>query len=649
MVVRPSVEQSRERLVALVLLLQRAYNYGAISQEEILRELMVDELSPDAKVPRKVPAYQGGETAMRQKFERDKAKIRELGFDIETISREDGSVGYRIDPTSGYAPPLHFDADEARVVALALRVSGLGRNGVFSVFSELPPVSEAQLTSNFYTPVLRALKLRRVLRFDYFSSSRKTRTVQPLVIEVVKGVAYLVARIHESDEIKGYRLSRITSMPTVLKETFEVDDAVIDAARAWRPEFQKSPRPIDVVISTSRDYSDLLRRQYPDAEVSEGTAGRVNVAISCDGPASALGLVLDAGDRARLISPKSLKSDLARWLSGVNRGDRPTLDDIEFPVQSSGDVLGQTLQLLHAVYASEEGLRISELARRFSLDTNHVRLIMDRLVSLEPMSGSSDGTDRFPAHVIKECDDWDDELHDDSLYVADFSDIADGSDEPSAFMWRDLFELNLALREATSFYNEPAIHSAIEKIESVTSSFLQVDATILDAVATDVQRAVREKLRIKVEYVPVESDVAQVRSISPRDVRILNGLTYVLAYCHDRGAWRTFRLDRMKSVLAMSHGPEVEHEAPTSWLSQFEDEGDEVVVVLEAHRRWCFEGLPGATWTSVSGDRLAVRFRVSRTEFLDHLMVRCGPGAVIVSPDHERAGLDLAQRMLNAL
>jgi len=33
-------------------------------------------------------------------------------------------------------------------------------------------------------------------------------------------------------------------------------------------------------------------------------------------------------------------------------------------------------------------------------------------------------------------------------------------------MWRDLFELNIALREASRVYHDPAILSAIEKIEA---------------------------------------------------------------------------------------------------------------------------------------------------------------------------------------
>ena len=181
-----------------------------------------------------------------------------------------------------------------------------------------------------------------------------------------------------------------------------------------------------------------------------------------------------------------MKADLADWLKDVNRGKAPSLEEMKFTGPATNDVLGQTLQLLHAVYVAEDGLRISELAKRFSLDEDHVRLIMDRLVALEPMAGSTDGTGAFPAHVLKECDDWDDEAHDDSTYRADFSDLPEGADEPSPFMWRDLFELNIALREASRVYHDPAILSAIEKIEGATSSYVQVEMATNETMLADV-------------------------------------------------------------------------------------------------------------------------------------------------------------------
>ena len=643
MVARGSVEQSRERLVALVLLLQRAFDYGPVSQEEILRELTVDEYPVSAKGPRKVLAYEGADATTRQKFERDKARIRDLGFEIETLERDDGSVGYRIDPSSGYAPPIYFSHDEARVVALALRFCGFGRSGAFSVFSELPASDGGLLASNYYTPVVRALKLHRVLRFEYFSATRKVRDVEPLVVDVVRGATYLVARVRGTDEIKGYRLTRMTSMPEVLADTFDVGDETLASARAWRPEYQKSPRPVDVVVTTNRDYADLLRRQFSNAETAEKRNGRVEVGISFDGPASALRFALEAAERVRVDAPKVLRDDLATWLKGVNRGPVPA--PITFPPAATTDVLGQTLQLLHAVYASEEGLRVSDLARRFQLEPDHVRLIMDRLVSLEPMTNATDGTGRFPAHVVKECDDWDDEVHDDSTYVADFSDLAEGAPEPSAIMWRDLFELNLALHEAARVYHDDALTSAMKKIESVTSAFIHVEESGDDALLREVESAIRDGAQIKIEYVPVESDVAQVRLISPRELRVLNGQTYVRAYCDTRQDWRTFRLDRITALLATSPGVAHPDDTVDGWLTRVGDEGGEVVVVLEPAKRWYFESLPGAQWTTLEDQRLVVKFHVSSTTFLDHLMVRAGPGAVVATPEHHDAGRELARRI----
>ena len=643
--IRGGVEQSRERLVALVLLLQRAWDYGALTQEEILRELMIDEYPVAAKGPRKIPAYEGTESTVRQKFERDKARIRELGFEIETVANDDGSVGYKIDPKSGYAPPIYFSRDEERVVKLALRFCGFGKSGAFSVFNEVPASDGGLAASNYYTPVLRALNLRRTLAFDYLSGANKPRIVEPLVIDVFNGTSYLVARVRDTREIKGYRFSRMTSMPVVLPDAFEIEGKDLAIARAWRPEFAKSPRPFDVIVSTNEDYADLLLRQYPGSLATKKPNGKVDVGLEFESPRAALRFVLDSADRVRLQSPKSLKTELAAWLRDVNRGAVPDSSTLTFDSAPTNDVLGQTLQLLHAIYASEDGLSISELSRRFGLSHEHVRLIMDRLVSLEPMAESSDGTNRFPAHILKECDDWDDEAHDDSTYRADFSDLPEGADDPSAFMWRDLFELNIALREASRVYTDPAIFSAIEKIERATSAPVQIEMSN-EALIAQVERAIESHSQIKIDYTSATSDETHTRAIEPREMKVLNGHTYVRAYCTTREAWRTFRLDRMSAVLATS--PANEHRPPdnvANWLTQIGEEGDEVVVVLESDQRWLFEPLPGAQWRRLEDGRHAVRIRVSEARFLDALMLQAGPGAVVVTEKYALAGHELAKRI----
>lgn len=643
---RAAAEPSRERIVALVLLLQRAWSdHRALTQEEIVRNLRVDEYPATSKSPRKVPAYVGNEAAVRQKFERDKARIRDLGFQIETVTRPDDLTGYQIDPSSGYAPPIHFNRDESRVVATALGFCGFGKSGAFSVFNEGPAGDGGLEFSAYLTPAIRAIKVRRALRFEYQSSVRKDRVVEPLEILHQGGTSYLVAREVGAGMIKGYRFSRMTSMPVVLDQVFEVDQATRELASSWRPQYQRRPTPIDVVVSTNRDYADLLVRQYESATAANKKDGRVEVGITFDSPHGALRFVLEGAERVRLVSPKSLAKELKQWLGRVNRGKSPSAEDIRFAATTSGDVLGQTLQLLHAVYNSDDGLRVSELANRFSMSPDLVRSIMGRLVTMEPMVGAFDGEMGFTARVIKDCDDWDHEDTDDSTYRAEF--ISD-ADEPSPFMWRDLFELNVALREASRLFEDPAIFSAIDKIEEVTTHFMRIEHPHNEQLLSAVYDAATHREQLKITYVAGTSEVAEERCIEPSEVKVLNGHSYVRAFCLSRNDWRTFRVDRIGTILAKSVITEDRGTDPVAnWLTAVAEEGDEVVVVLESYARHLFEPLPGAKWATLVDGRYAVRFHLSDPAFLDHLMILAGPAAVVATEKYATAGHDLAQRMLS--
>lgn len=645
---RAGAEPSRERIVALVLLLQRAFTDSRpLTQDEIVRDLRIDEYPATSKNPKKVLAYEGGEAAVRQKFERDKARIRDLGFQIETVTRPDDLIGYQIDPSSGYAPPIHFTPAEGRVVATALGFCGFGKSGAFSVFNDGPAGDGGLEFSAYLTPAVRAIKLRRTLSFDYQSSVRKSREVQPLTILHEAGRSYLVAREVGGGLIKGYRFSRMTSMPVVTAETFELDEATSALASAWRPQYQKRPTPIDVVVLTNHHYAELLERQYEGAACAAKKDGRVEVGISFDDPHAAMRFVLEGAERVRLTSPKSMVKDLRTWLASVNRGKAPVAADIKFPAASSGDVLGQTLQLLHAVYNAEDGLRVSELAHRFSMDPDLVRSIMGRLVTMEPMVDAFDGVMAFPARVLKECDDWDHEDTDDSTYRAEF--VSD-DDEPSAFMWRDLFELNVALREASRLFEDPAIFSAIEKIEEVTSHVLRIEHPHNEHLLAAVYEAVTQREQLKITYTAGTSDTPEERCIEPTAVKVLNGHTYVRAYCLTREAWRTFRVDRIGSIVAKSPATEDRGVDPVpNWLTAVGDEGDEVVVVVNATTRYLFESLPGAQWATLADGRHAVKFHVVDADFLDHVLLLAGPGAVVATEKYAHAGHELADRIASQL
>jgi len=645
---RGGSEQSRERIVALLLLLERAFLEGKpLTQEEILRELKVDEYPVSSKGPKKVLAYEGGESAVRQKFERDKKAIREKGFEIETVLLPDGQSAYQIDPSSAYAPVMHFTDDEQRVVQLALRFCGFGNSGAFSVFNDGPASDGGLEYSAYIGPLVRAMKLGRRVSFEYQSSTKKMRTVDPIHTITVDGISYLVARVSGTDEVKGYRLSRMTSMPVVSAETVVVDEATVALAKAWRPQYQKAPVPIDVTVMTNENYAALLKRQYPHAETAIKGSGKVEVGISFENPHAALRFVLGGGTRVRLTGPNSLKKELTPWLKQVNRGTVPALSSVVFPMRSTSDVLGQTLQLLHAVYQAPDGLRVSELATRFAMDERDVRLIMGRLVTLEPMAEVHEGRLRFPARVMKYCDDWENEDTDDSIYAAEFF---DESDEPPALMWRDLFELNVALREALRLYDDPAIRSAIAKIEGVISDFVRVEHTVSEQLVADVNQAVANHEQIKILYLKGYEDEATERTIEPREVKELNGHSYVRAFCTTRNEWRTFRIDRISALLAKSPVTSTRPADPVDgWLTEIGESGEEAIAVVNATTRYLFEPLPGARWANLEDGRYAVSYRVVSREFLDHLLVLAGPGAVMATPAFATAGHELAKQILDTL
>jgi len=263
------------------------------------------------------------------------------------------------------------------------------------------------------------------------------------------------------------------------------------------------------------------------------------------------------------------------------------------------------------------------------------------------MAESHDGPWRFPARVMKFCDDWENEDTDDSTYRAEFF---DESDEPSALMWRDLFELNIALREASRLYDDSAIFSTIAKIEGVVSNFIRVEHSMDEPLLAEVNDAVRSREQIKMMYVKGYEDIATERTIEPVDVRVLNGHSYVRAFCLTRNDWRTFRVDRITAIVAKSPVTTTREPDPVpNWLTEIADSGKEVVDVVDAGTRYLFEPLPGARWGSLGDGRHAVAFRVTSRDFLDHLMVLAGPGAVVVTPSFANAGRELAQRILELL
>ena len=177
------------------------------------------------------------------------------------------------------------------------------------------PASDGGLEfSTYYTPVDSSAQTPSGARLRLpVLGANKTRVVEPLVIDVFNGASYLVARVKWHRRDQGLPLlSRMTSMPVVLPDALRGRSSdALDIARAWRPEFQRSPTPIDVVVTTNENYADLLVRQYPGALAAheEGRAGRGGHHVSTV-RAPRCASCSKARNGCDCSSPKSLKAEL---------------------------------------------------------------------------------------------------------------------------------------------------------------------------------------------------------------------------------------------------------------------------------------------------------------------------------------------------
>ncbi len=633
-------DAARERVASLTLLLIQAHESGrGLTQDEIVDTLEVD----DPRQGHRVRAYQGSDVAVRQKFERDKAQIRDNGLRLRSVQGDDQLYRYSIDPADTFAPPIDFTPEERRVVGLALRFCGFGGDSALALFDGGPPTPGGLPYSAFYTPVVRAIERRVPISFDYVSRAKvRRRHVEPLVIRVIEGVSYLVAREHDESgwRVKGYRFSRMHSMPVLEDGTVEATAEDRQWARDWRPEFSKSEKPVDVVATTTAEFARILSRLYPGVELGSEKKGRVEFGMVFADHYQALRFVLEGAGRIELRSPDSLVKALKEWLKSVNTMDAPDVADIQFPVAPKRSSLGHTLAMLSAIHNAPEGLKISQLAERFEVSPGYVRDLMGRLATFEVFDSSAGFV--YPARIIKECEDWDHEETDDSTYLVTFE---PGDGDAPTLTWSNLLELNIALREAATFVHDPALESATHKIDEVVGDMVEVSDRPLDSLADLVAQAATDGYALKITYLAPNSDDLVERTVEPRALQSLNGHLFFRAYCHLREGWRTFRLDRVGDVLAVSpsSGP-LPDDPEREWLSARAEDGMEVVVVADLQRRYLFETLPHADIAPLGDGRVAVRFRVLDSSFLDRLMVMAGPGARVVSSTLADAGRDLASR-----
>jgi proteasome accessory factor C len=210
-----------------------------------------------------------------------------------------------------------------------------------------------------------------------------------------------------------------------------------------------------------------------------------------------------------------------------------------------------------------------------------------------------------------------------------------------------------------------ALSRALDKLDRALGGpavEVELDAPeLLDVVRS----AVEGGERLAITYYSASTDQTGERTITPRYLFASEGHWYVDAWCETAGGVRRFRVDRIASAApAGPAAPELLADGlpGTGITGGGGSDGDGTVAVgpfvpgpdsrrvrIAADRSmtWLLESVPSAAEVGEEGDRPVWEVFVAGDAWLERLLLRLGPDAVVVDPVEDRAlAPDAAARIL---
>lgn len=182
--------------------------------------------------------------------------------------------------------------------------------------------------------------------------------------------------------------------------------------------------------------------------------------------------------------------------------------------------------------------------------------------------------------------------------------------------------------------------TALEKLDDVLGlrggDSLGVElADVEPEVLATLRRAADEEEKVRIGYYSFGRDDHTERVVHPWRVFNTGGEWYVAGWCERVGSERTFRLDRVTSIVATGDHfdrPAGGRPAPASVYHP--DPSDPVWVLdLEPPAHWVAEQYPNESVEAVGDGVLRVRLRAGQRAWMERLLLRAGPHARVVEGD----------------
>ena len=275
------------------------------------------------------------DTAKRM-FERDKDVLRDIGVPIEVVYTDAWEIehGYTIPKDRYYLPEITFSPEEISALFVAAHTGGEdgtaedavrkllygAEGGVLAGVAGVPLTAEGGVSDAWLTAAAEAVLERRSVGFGYRTARGQAseRRVDPYGLVCRGGHWYLVGLDREREEIRAFRISRLSTDLTVAGEGSEPPEGFRAGehvqAGPWGPgEPEERAR-----IAFSPDVIWWATKGIAGADVGETRPdGWVEVAVPA-GPGDGLASwVLSFGPDAEVLEPASLREEIVRQLEAT--------------------------------------------------------------------------------------------------------------------------------------------------------------------------------------------------------------------------------------------------------------------------------------------------------------------------------------------
>jgi proteasome accessory factor C len=165
---------------------------------------------------------------------------------------------------------------------------------------------------------------------------------------------------------------------------------------------------------------------------------------------------------------------------------------------------------------------------------------------------------------------------------------------------------------------------------------VQIEVPNEDGVSQGIRAALAAGKRVHLRYYVPGRDEATERDVDPMRLLVVEGRTYLEAWCLLAESVRLFRLDRVLSLEALDVPSAVPADAEHVDIDQglFRPSDSDVHVVLELSRegRWVAEYYPCESVTELDDGWLRVVLRTPDTRWVRRLALRLGEDGRVVAP-----------------